>query len=712
MKNPNSFYSFGNEPEPIIEDSEKPLSYAEHMRQMQQETQQETQQEMQQENVVEDFLKNNRPADEEVSEVFHSSSEAPLSENPTPEKLRRWEAQEIEDWSFVYSVCTEEQANEIMYSDEYGEINKNGLRMEDLMDSDAMFGVQYYGDGYPTYDSEFGGIATSRREDAELTRRFDGNIYLEVGRGQQIIEAVDIVANHYCKDKTAEQIDMFKGIVEKRAYQNRQIDALERRQTLSREEKEQLRQLTEEETEFLKQDLNPVSERLLYGPKSTTRERADDISSAITDRAERFSKALEECSMETDEKRKHSREKDVRSDYATGLYYSVHSIEDYVEAGKIDLIADARKKLSDEVDKHFEDIVKFVDETPGPLDRPSESALLDVGDLILEYSDPYKLIDRAIEYDLVEKDIIEDPDEIVAAIRRRDDYSGKFTEQIYFSEHTNELKELGVSDEAIVGDFVYDIGDFLEKEDTIITNEDMAGTQFLKAGVDKKTLLRQVYCENLMPFKEADFNHKTCVDIFERNGITATEAAQTFSPDCISGENLQKFIERGADAKELMKYMMSYSETFEEGRHVDKNGEEENDFIYRSGIQKIRVRDKNRPKGIIVEKEMMPYADGKLYVAANIDTFAKAGVTAKEIFESMESVSPHSPMIQAMIESRQFNIGTVLEEAYKRNSAVNDYSQSEYYAKVIESLESNSKEREGKLISIIDRIREDFPNKQ
>ena len=693
MKNPNSFYSFGNEPEPIIEDSEKPLSYAEHMRQMQQE------------NVVEDFLKSNQPADEEISEVHHSSSEAPLPKKPTPEKLRQWEAQEIEDWSFIYSFCTKEQANEIMYSDEYGKIHECGLTMEELMEADALFGDDYDLGGTHKFRGFYS--VQERREEIEeerrlLTRESEDFGFIatdedkqrsalffldEKNRGQQIAESIGIIADKYCNaEKTETEVDLFKSIVRTKCAGE---------------------QLSKNEKEFLQQDLNPVSERLLYGPKNTSKERAKAIYMGILEHRENFEKSNPDSK--------------ARKDYNETLWCAHSAMKDYAKAGKMDLVADARAALEDVIESHFEDIVNLSDR---------DGFRGTTGDLFLSYSSPYELIERSVKYNLIEKGFIEDPDEIANTIRKRSPFN-ETEKQRYLSRHAQELIELGVSDETIVGDFVYDPIDFRDPDD----DYDGTGARFLEAGVDKNTLLKQVYStsnfyvDNCKPFQEHNeypFNGETYVDIFERNGITATEAAQTFSPDYISGENLQKFIERGADAKELMKYMMSYRETFEEGRHVDKNGEEENDFIYRPGIQKIRVRDKNRPKGIIVEKEMMPYANGEFYVAANIDAFSKAGVTAKEIFESMGFAFPQSTMIQAMIESPQFYTGEVLEEAYKhhkkffensdfakKHGMVNNYSnQSEYYAAVVESFESKLKEREHTEMGVIDEIRKDFPNKQ
>ena len=190
----------------------------------------------------------------------------------------------------------------------------------------------------------------------------------------------------------------------------------------------------------------------------------------------------------------------------------------------------------------------------------------------------------------------------------------------------------------------------------------------VEAGIDKKKIINKVFSSwhrDIGPFDTQIYHYgnENRVKTLERNGFDITDIAKTFAPDHIS-KGLKEFIEKGADAKELLKHMASYREEFE-GNFTGKDG-----YYHRmwfNGIQNMMVWDENHPEGRMVEKEGM-YGDGADYIAMNLDVFAENGVTEEEIINELGGgkMAPSGMFIPKMLECGKFDAQKVMNLGYKK----------------------------------------------
>lgn len=394
--------------------------------------------------------------------------------------------------------------------------------------------------------------------------------------------------------------------------------------------------------------------------------------------------------------------------FVTELASAGVAIAEFKRAGKGELVWDAGHKLREVVDANFEKIVNVNLAEMHDFPQAEKRDVIDT--LVYEYSDPWKLPRRAIEHDLCGKGReglyrIDDPDWLLEGM-----INAGFNDIKDISFLAKDLKKLGVSDYMIV-DVVKD-GE-LSAEDFLDANDwDYgSGARLAEAGVDKRYIIEKVFNsgryvkwhnENLdragvanepvindnKPFGKdlPPFKEESRVEVLEKSGFDITDIAQTFSPDAVAA-NLDEFLARGADAKELMEYMMSYKERMENEEEIHRlqrqaihSGErispELEDKIAELGRFMV-VKDKKHDSfQMIVDKDGMEplmAGDGMRCVVARMETFAKNGVTAKDIIEAADELTDLSPytvayddLLPTMLECYESDYKNILKTVYEK----------------------------------------------
>lgn len=582
------------------------------------------------------------------------------------------------DASALLSFCDLKRAEKILHSDDYKVLLDHRIGIEDLINADALFGERYYSDGY-TADFDWR-YRHGNRSKTEALRRVNGSgigQYYDDGRVEEAERAIAILASSFDEKDgdTGSKGDHYASIIaRKKTFGNL---------------------LTDVQKEFLEnEEPNELRDRLLYGPKNTSEERLEDISNSI-DNIENHYK---------EESEQHGEEWATREMW-NRIVFAEESFHDYEMAGKDDMVWRKKLDLTDIVDRNFD---KLVESEPSNDDFyfGAESRV------ILNYSNPYDLVERCKKHNLTDEDnaFRIDADQIVDAIRRN--RYGRYEDIL--AEGAGDLLEMGASEDNILESFdQFRAIDFTRSRFG-------RGEMLLKAGVNREKVLSQIFCadnaywpQNNEPFRKEtvapEFEGKSYADVLEDAGFTMTEIAQTFSPDIIA-RNLSEFVERGADAKELAKYMVSYKEyykdNFDGGTYY---------YIAHDGENPMIIYDKNHPEGRTINKGAMPGTDGIDYVAVNLDFFAEHGVTETDIIESMSGseATPWFTMIPKLMECKKFDAGKVLTEGHKKyseyldwaveNGFDKDYVKQEkeftrYISKVFEQLsDSNKKNRDDNL---------------
>lgn len=660
------------------------------------------------------------------------------------EKEKSKEQRQVDDLEVLFSFCDEKDVLEILRSDDYGKLLDNDISLVDLFNANALFYEQYHADGY-TKDYDWRGS-----DDPQNVWHL---LEIEEGRFQDVpmarVHLKKKDRDLRARDKI-ERIGLLKGMGKyERANEEREkgyaleedvIRAKEAKETiatianlyvgedLSNERTKQFKEilalranggeLSEEQKSFLKEDLNDVADRLLYDGHVLTEERANNILDGLDFAVEKF-----------DEDMRDGNESIVRGDLVSRMAYAKNAIDDFIVAGHSDLVYKAQDKLAEMTDKYF-DVLVTTDVTHMSSDF---NRLESIDDLVFGYSNPFMLADRAKQFNLcrtedglfVDQYVIDDPDRIVDYIGEPSGYKHRtfeYDNTIFISEEAKVLKELGVSDEAILRN-CHNLSavDFADDN----SHYDGSGARLVEAGVDKKKIIKEVFCSNgpkdlRQPFEKEGYPYhdESRVDVLERNGFEITDIAQTFTPDAIS-RNLAKFLERGADAKELTKYMMSYKEEFEE--NITQRNDDGSYMSYKmwfEGPQDMWVWDKNHPEGRMINKWGMR-GDGKDYVFANLDALAENEVTEEDILEEMKNGDcyPFGKYVPRLLEQPQFDKQKVMDMAYKKYverlkwEKEKGYCDDErfkqetdpqyYYTKIIEQLTEEKKKERGEYFSQI-----------
>ena len=635
--------------------------------------------------LVEEYPEYDKEKAQQLRDEYNNNSSGNVE--VVNDKERLMVEQQREDLSVLFSFCDEKDIMDILNSDEYGKLLENQISLMDLFNANALFNEQYYEDGftkdynkrYYTYDGQtkldnfkddrkrhiedkyekigeyqslaselsFEGVSESGIQHIlnvveEYKNDERGGTYEDKIRANDAKNVISDIANEYLnRDSDSNALNNLKEIIKVRAdYEHPQ-------------------ELSDEQKDFLKSQGNIISDRLLYDGMVINEERAQTIFDNLKLRVEAF-ESIEE----------NSGKEEIR-DFCKKIGYSVSTIEDYKRAGRPDLVSDSIELLEDTVDKHFGELF-------------SNKNYLYIGDyygnfaykLFLDYSNPWNMIENAKKYDLVsrynEHGEVEHRGLFVSSdlelVFERIAATKYNNTDIYLSYKAKDLKEFGVDDDTILKycDNLHPV-DFVNAE-TI----DGTGTRFLEAGINRQKVLDKIFSSNGWghdPFKKQGypFEGESYFDVLERNGFSATEIAQTFSPDEIS-ENLAEFLDRGADAKELIKYMFSYHEEFEGNRMLNKDGETVGYYrMWFEGNQDMIVWDKNHPNGRSVVKIGMPYR-GVDYVAANLDLLAENGITEDDIFNSMPDnyANPNDSIIQEMVKCKKFDTNKVLRNGYEK----------------------------------------------
>lgn len=655
------------------------------------------------------------------------------------DKERTPEERQVDDLEVLFSFCDEKDVLKILRSDDYGVLLKNNVSLVDLFNANALFDEQYYGDGYTkdewrregdlynVFDlmgiagDKFSGDKMSKIRQKQYDRNYhikerytsegwvnassfynDGeraneehldDYYLgpDKVRAAQTKETIAIIANSYFGENASpESADELKQIISLRA---------------------EGKDLSDEQKDFLKDQMNIVTDRLLYDGHVINEERAGDIMGGLDYAINRYN---EDINSEAGERNKNI----YRGTLVSNMAYAGKAIDDFLKAGKPDLVYEAQQKLSEMADDYFDIMVStrmlHVSDDVNRFDA--------IDDLVFRYSNPYRLVERAKEYNLCKKEFdwlnndeykIRDPDRIVNAIVKaytNDGYTNT-TIGLEISEMTKDLKEVGVNDEAILKNF-----DRLKPTDFLDANSfyDGKGARLIEAGIDKERLIDKVFSSwhrDVGPFDTQAYSYddESPAEILERNGFDITDIAKTFAPDHIS-KGLKEFIEKGADAKELLKYMASYREIFE-GNFTGEDGHYHR--IWFDGVQKMMVWDNDHPEGRMVLKEGM-YGNSVDYIAINLDTFAENGVTEEEIINALPNgkMAPAGMFIPKMLECRKFNAQKVMNLGYKKyieyldemvkagvydkEIADSKSDPSKYYSTIVENMSGWEKENRDK----------------
>ena len=596
-------------------------------------------------NRAEKAINYSNPAEEEFFDIEYDDKE---EYEDNVEKEKSIEERQVEDLEVLFSFCGQKDILKILKSDEYGKLLENHISLLDLFNANALFDERYYEDQFPSDDFMRFSYGNKLEEkqiernwnsrhriellqkrmdeyyDKRKTTDADDEQYMrdnleyydnenpfsnpeDVERAKEARKTISEIANTYCGEDKA-KLSTLKDVIRSRA---------------SGEE------LSEEQKGFLRGENTTTTDRLLYDGHVINRERANKILDNLE-------------SLEGKDSIKRLRT----------MVYSKYAIDDFIKFGRGDLVYDACKKLAEVVDDkdNFDALVTQslrLDDDVNPKEV--------VDELIFDYSDPYKLVSRAKDYNLCDSGrnddefeyyyYIDNPDRIVDNLTKREWQPGFFVDR-FISSCAQTLKDLGVSDEAIVRNC-----DYLQPLDFTGYYGEAIGTRLIEVGIDKKEIVKKVFSstshQKASPFEKNGykFEGKSYVETLEENGFDITDIAKTFSPDAI-GKNLEEFIDRGADAKELIKYMASYRE-----QEVSKNPH-----------KRMIIRSENRPEGITVFKEGMR-GKGIDYVALNLDTFARNGVTEEDIMEAIDesTVNPYGYFIPKMLECGEFNTQKILE---------------------------------------------------
>lgn len=640
------------------------------------------------------------------------------------------EERQVEDLEVLFSFCDEKDILAILKSDSYGVLLDNEVSLVDLFNANALFDEQYYGDGYTTdigwrnsgYDqldedgnhipADRTAKARHKREDREFqirqTIRYrevllkgsdeDRMRYFEeerkglnpdsdIERAKEAAETINFIADAYFGDNASlDRITSLKDAIQTKANTGK---------------------LTKEQRKFLIDEHNAVADRLLYDGHVTTKERAANIAFGLDTAIQQFDDAVENAKADADVEY-------ARQELAGSMLYTKASIDDFIAADKADLVYDTRQQLAMVTDEHFDVLVSTnpIHLGGGDIDRHDA-----IDGLVFGYSNPFALIDKAKELNLCGKRDyrddtyhIDDPDRIVDYIGNHRDIYDEAAATTYIARRAQDLKDLGVSDEAIMRN-CHNL-----HPTTFITAASYyegAGAQLVEAGIDKSKIIKEVFSSSghsAEPFEKSNdpFNDESYVDILERNGFEITDIAKTFSSDVIA-RNLEEFIQRGADAKALMKYIAHYREVDEDNIVRNADGEiVEYHHLWHSGIRKTRVWNENHPESIVVEKEAM-IGNGDMFIALNLDTFAENGVTEEDILKETHDALPFGLLIPKMLECDKFDKHKILTLGFEKyiadlrlkvEAGVADRnwvekvasSPSDYYARIVESMSGIDKE--------------------
>lgn len=656
---------------------------------------------------------NNESSEDSVEDIPQDNGENIPQDSPeqSGESIKTPEQRQVEDLEVLFSFCDKEDIVEILKSDSYGTLLENNVSLVDLFNANALFDEQYSADGY-TSDYEWRGEDDPRnvfhlieidkgrfsndpmtkvrlKQDdhdrlKEKTIRY--KYYLEQNKKWDLIEnksyiydediirakeakaTISEITNLYFSDNSSsEKTAMFEDVIQTRA---------------SGED------LSEEQKTFLTNEHNMVADRLLYNGKVVNEERAANISRSLDYAIDEFAKKNGEIAS---------------YDYARLLgpmLYAKSSIDDFLKAGRQDLVYKTQEKLADMVDDYFDMLVttKMEAVSGGDINRFDT-----IDSLVFGYSNPYLIDKRAEEFNLCReydwdenKYVIKNPDRIVDYMASGSIILEAPDSACFISENVKSLKELGISDEAILRNCNnLDPSDFISAESWT----EGSGSRLVEAGIDRKKIIREVfssyYFNQSYPFDKNNnyiFKNESYVDVLERNGFDITDIAETFSPDMIS-RDLKKFIERGADAKELMEYMASYREAAD---YTDSNCRV--------------VWDKNHPEGRKLMKNKM-LGLGIDYIAINLDTFVENGVTEEDIINVIDgdSFAPYGYLIPRMIESGKFDTQKILNLGFNKYTehlkemekvGISEFvygydmsSPSDYYSIIIEQMSDANKEK-------------------
>ncbi len=630
------------------------------------------------------------------------------------EKEKSPEERQVEDLEVLFSFCDGKEALDILKSDAYGTLLKNKVSLVDLFNADALFSEQYYDDGYTkeyderTYGDKLENFIQSHQKNVERNMDFIG--YLERKGDFEYADKVRSGGAGYLIEDLARArearrtIEEVAGFIENGDW-GKMADVVKVRAEGG--------ELSDEQKEYLANEWGTVPERLLYGGKVVNEERAGNILRTLNGCEDEFS---EDLNSENESTRNQA-----EANLVTRFVYAEGAIRDFEQAGRLDLIADARKKLEELVDTHFDEIARFR--------VGSQSDDYDFGAkerLILNYSDPYKLAGRLMSWGIRDGEgnehggtledsaaiHIENPDAIVDAMTR--EFNNGDITTIYISKWAKQLKALGVSDEAILAK----CSDLRPHNFVSVTSApDGSGARLVEAGIDRKKIIKEVfstYWREDNPFDNGDplYRGESEVEVLERNGFDITDIAKTYAPNTIS-KHLNEFLTRGADAKALTEYMLSYHETFDGNIARDKNGNATGAVYHMGfeGIQKMVVRDNEHPDGRILLKEGAP-GRGIDYVAANLNTLADHGVTGEFIMNKMDAsaAEPQGHLMAKMLECSKFDTKQVLAIGLNRyreylkemdkwwSKAYIEHASDarNYYAELVDSMSAAGREQRDK----------------
>ena len=623
------------------------------------------------------------------------------------EEEKSKEQRQVDDLEVLFSFCDEKDVLEILRSDDYGVLLDNNVSLVDLFNANALFDEQYYGDGYSkdawryiNPDDPYSGDSEDKLSNKQEKRNS------EIEDHYRFIEQMRQRAWHSGRPETAEYFSEIEDDASERGLDNgdkeRAQDAKETIAIIANtylskdaptEETEQFKEIlslrangediSDEQKEFLERDFSRVTDRLLYEGHVINDKRAKIVDETIDDIMRRDG---EEDSMNT---------------AARGLDYIMDVVEEFRHYGRYDLIKAAHYHLCDIADYDF-DYVMEADDSDGGFRGKRK--------MILRYVSPYDLIDRAKKYNLVGKNggrqYIE-PNEIVEKIVNAvPDLPGS-----YLMSYAEDLKNLGADDDVILDNMrALRTSDF----------DESWGNKLIDVGIDKKKIAKKLFIDSPYIFMidqtEGDRNPykmpRSDVEVLEDAGFTMTDIAKASTPDVIS-KNLKNFLEEGADAKELVKHMMSYREKFEKNIiSRDDDGSLVSSKVWFNGMQPMVVWDENHPEGRIINKFGM-HGDGKDFVFANLDVLAENGVTEEDILEEMSlgDCYPFRKYVPRLLEQPQFDKQKVMDLAYKKyverlkwekekgwcddEAFEREADPQYYYTKIIEQLtEEKRKERD------------------
>ena len=633
------------------------------------------------------------------------------------EREKSPEQRQVEDLEVLFSFCDEKDVLKILKSDGYGVLLDNKVSLVDLFNADALFSEQYFADGYTREfgDRRYGNKLKNfaRRHKFNVERDYDYIAYLngkgeydragkvrnnEEGylvedkiRAREAKQTIDYIAEFYLGDDLeSEETAQFLGALKTRAEGE---------------------QLSDEQKWFLRGEQNAVADRLLYGGKVINMERASNILSTLNDCEKEYAENLSSKYESTRER--------ADGTLVDRFVYAEAAINDYIEAERPELVSGATKKLRELVDKHFDKVAEF------SIYERSDDYENRMQELILNYSDPFKLVERVKEYELAEPvgydddgeavpGVIENPDLVVETVASAIESFG-MDPTLHISNVAKDLKELGISDEAILRN-CHNLRpvDFIDAK----SYYDGSGSRLVNAGVDREKIIKEVFSSSgkgTGPFEKNGypFKNESYVDTLEMNGFDITDIAKTFSPDVIS-KNINEFIERGADAKELVKHMINYREEFEKNIVRNTKGDiSEFHRMWFSGMQEMVVWDEAHPDGRTIQKQGM-YGSGVDYVALNLDAFASNGVTEEDIFDEIggSKATPDGMFMSKMLECQKFDMKKVLNLGYAKyvdylqhmerlgyfdKEYVNMASSPrDYYTKIVEQMNGPAKQNRDK----------------